>query len=524
MFGLFRRRPPPPRPLPPPPDLPELRALCEAVVEQPDDVELRLILADWLEEHGEQSRAGLLRLQCLLAEVQPGDPRYPEFAESEAAWRRRHCPAWEGDLARVSSLGGTARWWSLDRGLFRVFLTTTQLLQPGVLARLAPEADATLVAFEDTGLTEETVAALAASPRLAAVTRLHAGSFFSDNGVRALAASPHLGRLRRLLVDHQGIAPATAAALAAARWPRLTSLGLRGAGNDGRAMGDEGARALLAAPWLGQLTELDLSANQLGNAGARALAASPRLARLRTLGLNHNGIGDEGAWALARSPYLAGLRSLWLHRNELGAEGAGALWHSPHLTRCAIELGPTRLGPAGGLALASSPWLANRTELVLWGTRLGDGGAAALAGSPAAAGLRRLSLTDNDVGPAGAEALAASPHLAGLEELILNFNHVGDAGARALARSPHLSRLKRLGLGHNGIGDGGAQALAAAPHLAGLEDLYLRSEAIGPAGARALAASPHLGRLTSLDLSGAPVGMRGRYALRRRFGHAVWCD
>jgi uncharacterized protein (TIGR02996 family) len=524
MLRLFRCRPPPPRPLSPPPDLPELRALCAAIIDRPDDVELRLILADWLEEHREPSRAELLRLQCRIAGVKTSDPIYPDLAEAEAALRRRHRPAWEGNLSSASALGGNARWWSLDRGLFRVFLSTESLLQPEVRARLAPEADATLVAFADTGLTEETAAALAASPLLAAVTRLHAGGFFRDDGVRALAASPHLGRLRWLVVDHKGVAPATVAALAAARWPQLTSLGLRGVGTDGRAMGDEGARDLLAVPWVGRLTQLELGANRLGDAGARALAASPQLANLEMLGLERNGIGDEGVGALARSLHLARLRRLYLTHNEFGAEGAAALWHSPHLTRCAINLWPTRLGPEGGLALASSPWLAHRTELDLWDTHLGDAGAEALARSPAAAGLRRLSLTGNDLGPAGAEALAASPHLAGLEELTLNFNHLGDAGVWALARSPYLGRLRRLGLGHNGVGDAGAVALAAAPHLAGLEELYLRSEAIGPAGARALAASPHLGRLMSLDLLGAPVGLRGRYALRRRFGHAVWCD
>jgi uncharacterized protein (TIGR02996 family) len=523
MFGLFRR-PPPPRPLPPPPDLPELRALCDAVIDRPDDVELRLILADWLEEHGEQSRAELLRLQCLIARVEPSDPRYQELSETERAVRRRHCPAWEGNLSGCSSIGGNAQWWSLDRGLFRVFLTAAQLLQPEVRARIAPEAGATLVAFTGGGLTDETVADLVSSPLLAAVSRLGLAGAFGVGGVRALAASPHLGRLRCLRVDNEGTTPATVAALAAARWPHLASLTLTAARLDQPGMGEDGARALVAIPWLGQLTSLDLGINRLGDAGARVLASSPRLARLRTLGLGNNEIADEGAWALAGSPHLARLTQLYLHDNRLGTEGAGALWHSRHLTRCAIDLGAVRLGAAGGQALASSPWLANRSELFLWGTRLGDGGAEALAGSPGAAGLRRLSLTDNDIGPAGAAALAASPHLAGLEELTLNFNHAGDAGARALARSPYLARLKRLGLGHNGVGDAGAAALAAAPNLAGLEELYLRSEAISAAGARALAASPHLGRLRFLDLLCARVGMRARYALRRRFGPAVWCE
>jgi uncharacterized protein (TIGR02996 family) len=41
-------------------------ALLRAIVESPDDLTLRLIYADWCEEHGRAARAALIRGQCFL--------------------------------------------------------------------------------------------------------------------------------------------------------------------------------------------------------------------------------------------------------------------------------------------------------------------------------------------------------------------------------------------------------------------------------------------------------------------------
>jgi uncharacterized protein (TIGR02996 family) len=52
-------------------DHPTLRSLLEAVRSEPHEDAPRLVLADWLEEHGECARAEFVRLQLLLA---PGLP------------------------------------------------------------------------------------------------------------------------------------------------------------------------------------------------------------------------------------------------------------------------------------------------------------------------------------------------------------------------------------------------------------------------------------------------------------------
>ena len=68
-----------------------------------------------------------------------------------------------------------------------------------------------------------------------------------------------------------------------------------------------------------------MSGNDVGNAGAVALAASPYLADLTTLLLRYNGIGAEGELALAASPHLERLRLLDLSDEPLGAAAQAAL-------------------------------------------------------------------------------------------------------------------------------------------------------------------------------------------------------
>src|SRR5262245_60159190 len=56
---------------------PELEALLHACKESPDEAAPRLVLADWLEEHGQAALAGAVRLSLRHAELGRGDPRRP---------------------------------------------------------------------------------------------------------------------------------------------------------------------------------------------------------------------------------------------------------------------------------------------------------------------------------------------------------------------------------------------------------------------------------------------------------------
>jgi uncharacterized protein (TIGR02996 family) len=191
------------------------------------------------------------------------------------------------------------------------------------------------------------VRALACSPNLPRLAHLFLSAFLPRkaetqpiSGVaEALRGSPLAGRLKSLGVDSQRMGPAGAEALAATSFDKLRSLDL--AGND---LGDEGVRALVAAPWLPRLHFLSLTYNGLGPGGVRVLADAP-LAGLRELDLSQNDLGREGARALARAPFLARLHRLSLAWTKLDEEALLALLASPHLTgESIIEVGHNLVG------------------------------------------------------------------------------------------------------------------------------------------------------------------------------------
>jgi uncharacterized protein (TIGR02996 family) len=72
---------------------PRLLALLEEARLTPDDDGPRLVLADWLEDHGEAARAEFVRLQC-------HHPRQAAAQERCQALLNRHGGCWLGPLWR----------------------------------------------------------------------------------------------------------------------------------------------------------------------------------------------------------------------------------------------------------------------------------------------------------------------------------------------------------------------------------------------------------------------------------------
>ncbi|HKB34812.1 MAG TPA: TIGR02996 domain-containing protein, partial [Gemmataceae bacterium] len=81
----------------------------QAIIEEPDDVGLRLIFADWLDERGDP-RGEFIRVQCLLEEIEEDDPRRVELKTRERELLAAHEREWLGELdGRVSK-------WTFRRG------------------------------------------------------------------------------------------------------------------------------------------------------------------------------------------------------------------------------------------------------------------------------------------------------------------------------------------------------------------------------------------------------------------------
>jgi len=258
------------------------------IAADPDDDAIRLIFADWLEEHGDVARAEFIRVQVRLAAL-------PEKAPERTALTRRERELWiehhDTWLAKVpKELRKKLTFW---RGFAAHLKCTASQWLPS--AERLQQACPLLTTLRLTNIGANQLESLAASPHLARLTMLDlAHKRIGDAGAAALAASPHLARLSGLhLVSN---------------W-----------------IGDAGVTALAASSHLTRLTTLDLMNNMIGDPGVTALAASPYLARLISLIVAWNYIGTTGAKALAASPHLARLTSLHLECNHIGTTGKKAL-------------------------------------------------------------------------------------------------------------------------------------------------------------------------------------------------------
>jgi uncharacterized protein (TIGR02996 family) len=520
---------------------PELIALIDACKDAPDDDAPCLVLADWLDEHGDEhdrARAEFVRSQVSRVKLDDEDPRWLEHYDREGELLRQHGEAWMGSLGDVVQPNDWNFVHNHHRGLFSLHSPAdVSLASEKQLAR--SEAWAWVYSLTVTSSpATSALDALARSPLLASLTGLGIDwpGLMEEAGLDSLLASRRLKRLRSLSLRGCKFAHAAHAVAAARRLKNLTKLDL-----EGNPIGDQGAQRLASALHLRGLRELSLGNCDVGRDGAGALGGSPMLGRIETLHLTSNkeldgvavayllragmpcalkkldlggtAAGDGGAAAIASAPQLAGLRELALNFCGIGDEGATALAESPHLRHLERLLLPSNdVGPAGIVALARSPILATVTDLTLGANRLDAASMRALASAPLTS-LRELSVRENSIGPDGARALTKSAALANLEWLDVVSCGIGDSGLEALARSPHLSRLTYLDASDNGLRDRGVIALAKSKSITRLRTLWLQRNEIGEDGIVALAASPGMSELRVLSLEENSVGNDGAKAI-----------
>lgn len=386
----------------------ENEALLSAISADPDDDSLRLVYADWLEEHGQPDRARLIRVQIEMA-------RLPDHTEPPTALQVEEEQLLEACEKALPQLEGIS-FGGFERGL----ASSVHAATPAAFRRHARS--------------------------IAAVGLVRGVSFDKPDDFAVLAEVSGFARITELavVVDRPGFRD-----------------------GDGSDRFNDDLRILLESAHCPRLRSLWLDSCDLGPRGAKALAECPRMESLTDLSLWDNYIGDEGMAALAASPYLTSLRNLHINLNNIGPPGVEALAASVSLGGLEVLTLGDAIGPAAGLALGRSPYLTHLRELQLHDD-IEALGAAALAQSPNLAGLAELDLCTAR-GPDAARALAASPYLLRLRKLLLRSSEIGDEGAAALARSPILANVEYLDLSDNNLTDEGARALAASPYLTRLK-------------------------------------------------------
>jgi uncharacterized protein (TIGR02996 family) len=280
-------------------------SLLRAIIEHPEDDALRLVYADWLEEHGEADRSEFVRAQierdrlgrpaigCHFGPVRnlarltaaQAKRRDKLLAREKVLWERNK-KAWQAELPVLSGID----WSDPDRGFVEE-------------------------------VTAENFAAF----------RRHAHRLFDLTPLRGLRFGP------------------------AERFPEPQDV-----------KADSGVR-LAEFPALARLRHLEFHGSALGGRGASALARSPHAANLVSLEMSMSLVDDAGAAALAESPHLGNLRGLFLYMNRIGNVGASALARSRTLRRLAVlNLELNHVGDRGGRAFAATDGLPELLYLNLY--------------------------------------------------------------------------------------------------------------------------------------------------------------
>jgi uncharacterized protein (TIGR02996 family) len=223
----------------------ERQALFRAVCEQPWDDAVRLVYADWLEEHGQPQRAAFIRFQI-----------ENQGQERDRAWFQKALefepfePLWQKE---IPTLPGVKWSNSFQRGFLDavVFESVKSFTQ---------HAEAVFAAspLDDIGLrrvSDRTIREVLACPLLARLRGLRLLGSLTDEGVRQVASCPALARLEFLVI-----------------W--------------GGDFGDAAAAAIARSPYLGRLKCLSFSDHCIGDRGVAALADSPNLVALTDLVLH----------------------------------------------------------------------------------------------------------------------------------------------------------------------------------------------------------------------------------------------
>jgi uncharacterized protein (TIGR02996 family) len=458
------------------------QALLQAVCDNPEDDDVRLVYADWLDDTGDaenQARAEFIRLQVELARM-AGPDETVEAAECRV------------DLElRTSEL-------LHEKNRFSTWACPLRVVEgPALAMKLAPFAPGTFVRGFMNFAMAEPAEFLAAGESLFDISPVHglytsvSGACMVNESAQQFLQASWLKRIRRIEVNVAG----------------------------------EAAEQFFTADSLSELEELSLRSGGLSPPGTPVL--SPALRRLRSLKLDGGFLRHpESVIRLAELLPDAHLTH-WIAicHPQAKAEVMQALQNLPQFrTLKSLVLAPSPyheqpLGRATIVSLSRAPcWNSLRT-LRLGG--LSDEEAIALAQAPPAPNLRELHVS-HEMSIRGVTALAESPLLRSITDLDMGCGSgIGDDGAEALAKSTMLPRLFSLSLPVARIGPKGLKCLAGAAWAGNIVRLDLRDNALRQAGVDILANPACFPRLRRLELQRVVRTRKLQARLTERFGQRV---
>lgn len=489
-------------------------ALLAAIRAHPEEDTPRLMLADWLDERGDdasRARAEFIRLQCeqaRLADDGSDSHAVYEFVRDRdkitrpsADWtkiddgihRRIALAVRADDLLKRLGEGWLpvlpkrykVEWGGFHRGFpHRVALGSLRRLKEAApyLRKSAPAV--TLVEAE---FTPKFVDQLADAGLLGWLAGLEVRNDCAA-GLREFGHRPEAAGVRTLAVRFGDANDVASTVADSPHWTGLRTLDL-----SETATGPEAAETLFRAKSLRTLKRLSIHGNGGWTADTMRAFSSGAFSELTSLRLMHCGLDDDAADVFAACPHLANLRTLDLGHNNIGGRGVTALLTSPHLANVAFLGLDHNTGPHSPL----------------------DGKRLAAAGP---GGLRMFHAHGCRFITVDVRKLARCPRLRTLWYLDLDDNGIGTPAVRELVQGFGKWCPPIMWLTHNRIDDRGAELLAKWKAAIALRVLHLRyNPAMTAVGVRALLDSRHLSNLDGLGVTAADDELNA--ALRARFRH-----
>lgn len=263
--------------------------LLGAVLSNADDLESRLVFADWLVERGDP-RGEFIQLQCALGRplhgakgaswAKPlftGDPALLQAREAKLL--KTHAKAW------LESIRPFVRTWRWNNGFVSAVVADATKFLSGraVIFETTP-----LVELELTAMKHLQLKALSDETTTARLQRLNVG--FQKLDARSLEAfaSANWSGLRSLRLAGNRFGVAGAAVLVKAAFPTLEALELNDAQLDDACV-EALVEALVEAPFFLRLTSLELGWNSAISANACALVLR-RCSALKWLRVRNTGL------------------------------------------------------------------------------------------------------------------------------------------------------------------------------------------------------------------------------------------
>jgi uncharacterized protein (TIGR02996 family) len=450
-------------------------ALATAIADHPREDAPRFAYADWLEEHGQPSRAEFVRLQCQAAQQRPGTVARADALRAAEDLRAEHEADWLGEWAsRLVT-------WEYRRGfIWKVRMTAQAFLAHGEDLFRAEPVRRLEVVKAPTGWTCD-----------------H-GDPLDGPAIREVVAHHAFGRVREIAVvnrfGHEDVETWLVALAAATHVTKLRSFGpctgfrLHNEFSDRFGLNESAVAAFCGAPHLRSLRSLDLGSCPLReipdkDALAAHVAGAPFARNLRRLNLSQCRLTGVGFRRLASDPVFGRLRALNVQYNAAEEPEPWAdLFQSRTLTDIrAFSLGADRLTEYAGSPLASRV----RDLTVSWGGEFdeegGDGREVWARLISTAPPPHRLHLHNHNPGRAAFAALRKSRWLRNVRDLAIQSDSQGGVyggrlgGVRSLFRPTAMPRLTKLDLHEVGSRDL-LETLGAWPGLSRLESLDLADD------------------------------------------------